>query len=905
MEAALQASAEYTPVWKGWLLIRVVDGEGYWMRKGEVTAFGTGSMMIVNRATGDIIRASSLGSLKMHMYSILPESIGGILSYHEIQQLSEQELNGGKDFYFFTAESKVALKAPLMMGDCDSTNLQIRFSRAQLWAEALETGTSGQALFQKAESVEDQFPQLREKMHLLVGNMSASELSLQSVAELAARIGCSTRHFHRLFKEAYSKSFREFQTGHRLAKASKYLAESNSKIINIAQETGYNHLGLFNRMFKKQYGMTPGDWREKVRKNPSPSRTRKSASMGSLLMIFLFAGMMIMSSANAQTNKPVEKGTNVVANPKAFEVRHYQIDGNTVLDPKVIDKLLEPATGKEVTFEQINKGLLAVQKAYSERGLLTVKVTLPQQKLTNATIRVKIIEAPLAAITISGNKHFTTNYVLRKLPSLHTNVLLNSVILQRELDAANSGRDMQIYTLIGPGPEPDTSALNLRIKDRVPVHGRLEVDNYNIPNSLALRMNANVQYDNLWNMDHQLGFQYGFTPETLQKYHDKDEAILLDAPLIANYSVYYKMPLGHQTAVEREVEANPGQFGYNETQHRFVAPPVVSVPQLTMFASHSTADTGRQSGGDKVIQQSFVNGLPSTVYSTNSVGENTTLNNDLGMQFTMPLPTIEGIKVSFNAGFDFKQFRMASFNTNFLNYINFFQSAFGQNRVTASTTTATNNSEEKLEYLPVNAGFSFVIPDRFGMSFVSMSASYNPFPVFSRGEAFRRVNISKANYLLSRFNFSREQNLYHNWGTGLRAAAQYSPDPLISNEEFGIGGMSSIRGYHEGDAFGDSGWSVGIEPHTPDYKVASVGSEGNVIPWTVRFSTFMDFGQEYLNNASPGIKSYYNLAGAGAAVSMNVGDHFSAKVNVGVPMENTQQTKAGSTRVGFSISAQF
>ena len=39
------------------------------------------------------------------------------------------------------------------------------------------------------------------------------------------------------------------------------LANPSDKISYIAFESGYRHLGLFNAMFKKRFGVTPGEWR--------------------------------------------------------------------------------------------------------------------------------------------------------------------------------------------------------------------------------------------------------------------------------------------------------------------------------------------------------------------------------------------------------------------------------------------------------------------------------------------------------------------------------------------------------------------------------------------------------------------------------------------------------------------
>jgi hemolysin activation/secretion protein len=58
---------------------------------------------------------------------------------------------------------------------------------------------------------------------------------------------------------------------------------------------------------------------------------------------------------------------------------------------------------------------------------------------------------------VTGNRYFSTNNVRRALPSLRTNVLLNTRWLQPELDRANANADRQIYPVVSPGPEPGTT----------------------------------------------------------------------------------------------------------------------------------------------------------------------------------------------------------------------------------------------------------------------------------------------------------------------------------------------------------------------------------------------------------------------------------------------------------------
>ena len=91
------------------------------------------------------------------------------------------------------------------------------------------------------------------------------------------------------------------------------------------------------------------------------------------------------------------------------------------------------------------------------------------------------MEGRLADIKVTGNRYFSSNNVMRALPSLHTNMVLNGPILQAELNRANANQERQIYPVIGPGPEPGTSDLTLKVKDQPPLHAKVEFDNQSSP----------------------------------------------------------------------------------------------------------------------------------------------------------------------------------------------------------------------------------------------------------------------------------------------------------------------------------------------------------------------------------------------------------------------------------------
>lgn len=890
-ETVLAAAKEWDPESEGWLLIRVAEGEGYLLKAGNVHSLGVGDVISGHTKNIANIRSSSLNRMRLQMFTVRPELLGGVLTMNEMHLLGTGAEGFGADFLFVSGNTPFAVAAGEVFKMSSPESVTARGRRLQLWLEAV----SRHQFWPKPKD-ESGERNMRKELRQLVGELSVEEVCSSSLPRLASRLGCSTRHFHRLFCEEFGEPLRSYQTSLKLARARHFLTESNAKIINVAEQSGYNHLGLFNLMFKKKFGMSPGKWRSHFRKQmPSKSVRGSTARILALILFVVFVAFGVY----AQTNAP-SGGTNQSPAVKAvskFEVNNYEITGCTVLDSKKANSFFDAAKGREVDFEMIDKARISLEKAYRERGLVTVKVLIPPQKLTNATVKIQVVESHLSSVLVTGNRHYSSNNIMRKFPSLRTNTLLNQFILEKELDAANSGRDYTVTSVLGPGEKPETSSLSLRVKDAFPLHSRLELDNYNTPDSPALRANFNVQYDNLWDLDHQLGFQYGFSPEHMKTNQD-NVVVPLDSPYIANYSAYYRMPLGRQGPVQEQVEANPGRFGYNESTHQFTAPGVTGVPELTVYASRATTDSGVETSPlHYIINQDLL------IITSQTNGENITLNNDVGSTFRYPLQTIHDIDVTLSCGLDFKQFRLASFN-NVQTVVTKYYTNSVQQRQSVSIPFSQDYPAQRvsLEYLPFNLGTSLIVPDPLGRNYINAMCKFSVLPFFSRGDAFAQARPgARAGYFDFNLNYNREQKIYKDYAATIRADAQWTYTPLISNEQFALGGSGSVRGYHEGEVYGDSGWDVSIEPHTPYYRLASLGSEANGVDVRCRFSAFLDYGQVYLlqNGGS------FALSGAGIGAAFSLGSHFGAQFQLARTLLNSPLIKAGSSDFRFSLSGQF
>ncbi len=77
------------------------------------------------------------------------------------------------------------------------------------------------------------------------------------------------RHFSRLFTELVGTSFREKQAELRLTRACELLATTDSKVADVATESGYQSTSLFSAKFKERFRISPAKWRERTRRRKS------------------------------------------------------------------------------------------------------------------------------------------------------------------------------------------------------------------------------------------------------------------------------------------------------------------------------------------------------------------------------------------------------------------------------------------------------------------------------------------------------------------------------------------------------------------------------------------------------------------------------------------------------------
>jgi len=223
-------------------------------------------------------------------------------------------------------------------------------------------------------------------------------------------------------------------------------------------------------------------------------------------------GKSQVPATDAGRSKPESGPQRAGEQGQSFAIREFVVDGSRLLSPDAVAQVLDKHKGPDKTIKDIEQARLDLEKAYQKLGYPTVLVVVPEQTVDQGTVRLDVVEGRLLHITVTGNDYFSRYNILRKLPSVKIGELLYEPDFAKQLDAVNANPDLKIAPVLKPGSEPGTVDLELRAKERMPLHGKMTGDNKGPFTTPRDRITWEAQYTNLWDADHILTLQTTQTP---------------------------------------------------------------------------------------------------------------------------------------------------------------------------------------------------------------------------------------------------------------------------------------------------------------------------------------------------------------------------------------------------------
>ena len=159
---------------------------------------------------------------------------------------------------------------------------------------------------------------------------------------------------------------------------------------------------------------------------------------------------------------------------------------------------------------------------------------------------------------------------------------------------------------------------------------------------------------------------------------------------------------------------------------------------------------------------------------------------------------------------------------------------------------------------------------------------------------------SKENFVHANLELDYRRTLPADFVAAVKLFGQLSDSPLPTNEQFGIGGLSSVRGYLQSESVGDLGYALSFELNTP-----SIAARLPDFVDELRAFGFIENGQTRVLQTLPEQSRHEALLSVGGGFRIRLFDAFSGELSVGLPLWNGPTTRKNDVLTQFSAKGEF
>jgi hemolysin activation/secretion protein len=532
-----------------------------------------------------------------------------------------------------------------------------------------------------------------------------------------------------------------------------------------------------------------------------------------------------------------------------FPIERFEVTGNTLLTPSQVDRELVPFVGTDRSLADVEKARDALQKRFETDGFLTIAVAIPQQTVESGVVRLDVTEARLGRIEVqnAGINWLGEKRVLARFQRTVPGAVLRQEDLQADVANANRSADARIRPQLAAGEQPGLVDVALVVDDRIPLHGSVSYDNNHTPGSPKTRMSAAVSYSDLWALGHEAGIYYQFVPTTSE----------FDQVQI--YAGTYRMPMP-----------------FDERQQLFA-----------YFAKSDTTNASATGGALSILGK-----------GTNA-----------GLRYLLPLPgsaRFPELSHELSFGVDYKDVL---------------------NDVVADTATI----ETPITYMPFSVSWSGTRTGEQAISTAKAGVNFNFAGMIEGGSEddfqTNRGGIAKSSPVTGTYQIvtlgvqhterlpgilqtlaagrfvdlpNPDKSFFEDWTFDLHAKGQIASQPLVATEQFGAGGVDTVRGYLDRENVGDNAYDLQLELRTPSFQ----GFLGGHLREHAQFVAFWDTAQLWLL-ADPTEESITSgrLESAGVGLRAAFLDHANAELFYGLPLIESDNTRR--PRFHFRVEVGF
>ncbi len=210
-------------------------------------------------------------------------------------------------------------------------------------------------------------------------------------------------------------------------------------------------------------------------------------------------------------------------------VQNIQVVGSTVFTQADFQPILSPLEGHRVTLLQLQQAADAITQLYLDRGYITSRAVLVNQRITNGLVQIRVVEGHLQSIELSGTKRLFPHYILTRL-RLANRGPLNIHRLEDQLQLLKTDPLLaNIQAQLEPGQYLGESKLIVTVQEANPFFSDIFADNYSPPSNGSERFGFLFGIRDLSGLGDELSVAYDRTTTGGANVFDFDYRVPLNA----------------------------------------------------------------------------------------------------------------------------------------------------------------------------------------------------------------------------------------------------------------------------------------------------------------------------------------------------------------------------------------
>ena len=152
---------------------------------------------------------------------------------------------------------------------------------------------------------------------------------------------------------------------------------------------------------------------------------------------------------------------------------------------------------KELSLSEMNQIVQAFTEHYRKLGYILAYAYLPQQRIKDGILEIRIKEGKTGTITATGNKSYSTEFIVKHLTRIKKDPLPKTDTLERSLLILNDYASLNVKAQLKAGKDPGTTDIHAEVKDSFPISGSVSYDNFGSSTTTKNRLSASLNMGNL------------------------------------------------------------------------------------------------------------------------------------------------------------------------------------------------------------------------------------------------------------------------------------------------------------------------------------------------------------------------------------------------------------------------